>query len=296
MLSLFAPTQVKAQFAPVLPARDLTDTVANQPQPDLPPPPGDGPNAQPVNPGDTAGAQAVPSGNANPGPSTPFPTGQGTTHSIVRIYVQEPNRGWRMVQTLRPDSLTPQQQGQVAGVLGVNINSGQPFIDTTVTNAQMAQLNNILFPYPQAQMNNGKIFINADTPAPGYPKEQPLYNFQGPLPTVKTFSRYLVILGVVSSCIFMALAGTSVVLGHPYGGSRAIGAAAGLMLLLMGYTIWKIVQMNTFNANSSPPAVIQPDAGGGAVNNFPNPNMPVVPNAPALAPRSPLPVQPLNGQ
>ena len=60
----------------------------------------------------------------------------------------------------------------------------------------------------------------------------------------------------------MALAAYSVVLGHPYGGARVIGTAAGLMLLLMGYTIWKIVQMNTFNANTNLPPVfgVKPNA------------------------------------
>jgi hypothetical protein len=296
-LSLLVPTAVNAQFAqPIQPANDISNGLMNQNQQPLPPPPGAGPNAPPVNPGDNGGAQAVATGNANTGPTTQFPQGVGTTRSIVRVYVNEAQRGWRMVQTIRPDSLTPQVQQQVAGVLGINLNAGTEFIDTTVTNQQMAQLNAILFPYPQTQNNGGRQQINNDTPAAGYPKEQPLYNFQGPLPTVRTFARYLVILGTVCSCIFMAFAAGSVVLGHPYAGSRVIGAAAGLMLLLMGYTIWKIVQMNTFNANSSPPAVITQDAGGDAVNNLPQSNTPVVPNAPAMQPRSPLPVAPLNGQ
>ena len=77
------------------------------------------------------------------------------------------------------------------------------------------------------------------------------YDFQGPLPTVRTFSRYLVILGVVCATVFMTLAAWSMVFGSPYGASRVIGAAGGLILLLMGYTIWKVVQMNTFHANST---------------------------------------------
>ena len=82
-------------------------------------------------------------------------------------------------------------------------------------------------------------------------KQSPKYEFQGPLPTVKTFSRYLVILGVVMATIIVSLAAWSMVFGSPYGGSRVIGAVGGLLLLLAGYTIWKIVQMNTFDFNST---------------------------------------------
>src|SRR5690606_25257569 len=67
--------------------------------------------------------------------------------------------------------------------------------------------------------------------------------------------------------IFMALASWSMIMGHPYGASRVIGAAAGLMLLLSAYTIWKIVQMNTYNANSDDPAQNKQKAGGGDVQD-----------------------------
>jgi hypothetical protein len=77
------------------------------------------------------------------------------------------------------------------------------------------------------------------------------YDFQGPIPTARTFSRYLVILGVVFGTVFITLAGWGMVFGSQYGGARTIGAAGGLILLLMGYTIWKVVQMNTFHANTT---------------------------------------------
>jgi hypothetical protein len=77
------------------------------------------------------------------------------------------------------------------------------------------------------------------------------YDFQGPLPTVRTFCRYLVILGVVVACVWVAMAGISVVMGNQNGPARVIGAVGGLLLLLAGYTIWKIVQMDTFHANTT---------------------------------------------
>lgn len=82
-------------------------------------------------------------------------------------------------------------------------------------------------------------------------KQGPKYDFQGPLPTVRTFCRYLVILGVVMATVWVAMAGWSVCLGARNGSERVIGAVGGLMLLLCGYTIWKIVQMNTFDFNST---------------------------------------------
>lgn len=110
------------------------------------------------------------------------------------------------------------------------------------------------------EMEGTKI-INNGGPAPGADKsgdrifqhaQQPnRYDFNGPLPTVRTFCRYLVILGAVFGTVFVAMAAFSMVYGSPYGGQRVIGAAGGLILLFMGYTIWKIVEMNTFHANST---------------------------------------------
>lgn len=77
------------------------------------------------------------------------------------------------------------------------------------------------------------------------------YDFQGPLPTVRTFSRYLVILGVVVATIFVAMASIGVVMGNRGATERVIGAVGGLLLLLAAYTIWKVVQMNTFDFNST---------------------------------------------
>ena len=77
------------------------------------------------------------------------------------------------------------------------------------------------------------------------------YDFQGPLPTVRTFSRYLVILGVVAACVWVGMASVGVIMGNRNGVERVVGAVAGLLLLLAGYTIWKIVQMNTFHGNTT---------------------------------------------
>ncbi|HEY9787794.1 MAG TPA: hypothetical protein V6D17_20575 [Candidatus Obscuribacterales bacterium] len=255
-LWLATPQGSLAQYAQPLPPY--------QPVPEgAPPPPGDGPTPAPLLPGDVQAPPAVPSGTADNTPGHWFPVGNGRDRTVVRVYRQingnalGQSRGEGMVMTIRPDQLSQDQIGRINGILGINMLSGEQSIDVQASPGQLEQINEVLAPYPPANNQGGRKFIDSDTPAQGYPKpgDESIYDFQGPLPTVRTFCRYLVILGVVSATVWMALAMYSMVMGHPYGGSRAIGTAAGLMLLLMGYTIWKVVQMNTFNAMSDLPAV-----------------------------------------
>lgn len=106
----------------------------------------------------------------------------------------------------------------------------------------------------RGQVNNGGPRSDAEQTGDNvfaHDKQGNNYDFQGPLPTVRTFSRYLVILGVVIACVWVAMAAISVVMGNRNGPERVVGAVAGLLLLLAGYTIWKIVQMNTFKANTT---------------------------------------------
>lgn len=294
-LSVIAPLSALAQFAQPLgyPSQNTN------PQPEVP---GSGNAPAPVNPGDTIGAPPVASGQADPTTGNSFPNGVGRDRTVVNV-MRSRNGGAlgqplgnRMAMTIRPDQLSADQLGQVQGILGVNLTSGEPIIQVNASDAQIEQLQQAMAAWPQYQMNGNKKKINNDSPATGYPKanENSSYDFQGPLPTVRTFSRYLVILGVVCATVFMALAAYSVVLGHPYGGARVIGVAAGLMLLLMGYTIWKIVQMNTFKAMSNTPAINQNRPQTAQVNdaNIGAPGLPVNPGGGGGGGRSGIPVQP----
>jgi hypothetical protein len=74
----------------------------------------------------------------------------------------------------------------------------------------------------------------------------------GPTTTVRPFARYLVKLGVVFSTVLMIFAAYSVILGQRDGAARVVSTAAGLILLLMGYTIYKIVVMDTQLYGKSP--------------------------------------------
>lgn len=123
-----------------------------------------------------------------------------------------------------------------------------------------------------------------------------LYEFSGPLPTVRTFARYLVIAGVVMATVWMSLAAYSVVMGSRDGAARVIGAAAGLIMLLCAYTIWKIVQMNTFGANSATPAESnsRPYTAQASEAYVLPPDLPATPTAAPSTPHRPgIPLVPL---
>jgi hypothetical protein len=295
-LSMFAPLTALAQFAQPLGYPNQN----TNPQPEVP---GSGDTPNPVTAGDTIGAPPVPTGAADPTTGNSFPNGVGRDRTVVNVYrnsnggaLGQP-RGNRMVMTIRPDQLSADQLGQVQGILGVNLLSGEQIIQVNASDGQIEQLQQAMAAWPQYQMNGNRKKINNDSPATGYPKanENSSYDFQGPLPTVRTFSRYLVILGVVVATVFMALAAYSMVLGHPYGGARVIGTAAGFMLLLMGYTIWKVVQMNTFKAMSNTPAINQNRPQTAQVNdaNIEPPGVPATPGGGVGgAGRSGIPVVP----
>jgi hypothetical protein len=133
--------------------------------------------------------------------------------------------------------------GDARGMGGGGKNNGTGIVNNGGSRGDSAGLTNNGGPKGDAQGSGDRLF--------DHQKQPNRYDFQGPLPTVRTFSRYLVILGVVVATVFVSLAAWSMVFGNPYGGSRVIGAVGGLLLLLAGYTIWKIVQMNTFHANST---------------------------------------------
>jgi len=297
---VFAQASTQTDFAPPTGAPYI-NPLYQQGAPD-PPPVGSG-NAPPqVNPGDTGAVPQAVSGQADQSNGSDFQVTPGQDRVVAHLYMQDQanGRGTRMVQTIRGDQLSDQALGQIQGILGVNLIGGnQASINVAVTDAQLEQINEVLAPYPQTTMTNGRKKIMGDNPAAGYPKpgRDSLYAFDGTLPTVQTFSRYLVILGVVAATIFMSLAAWAMVQGNPYGGARVMGSAAGLLMLLAAYTVWKIVQMNTFGANSNNPAISQNRTNTAQVPGafMARPNVPVTPNQGQIggAPRDGVPVQPL---
>lgn len=259
--------------------------------------PGDGSTPNGVAPGEYSDAPPAATGTADQGPGHNFPVGTGNDRTMVRVFHTN-SRGEREVTTIRPDQLLDDELNRIEGILGINMRSGEALIETTATPQQLEQLNEVLAPYPQYDMNGDKKKINRDAPGQNYPKTTSLYGLTSdhPLPTVWTFSRYLVIAGVVLATVFMSLACYSMVVGSPYAGNRVIACAAGLMMLLSAYTIWKIVQMNTFKANSNDPPQVRQGATDAQVQDafMYRPDIPATPGGNATTGnRQGLPVAPL---
>ena len=304
----------QAQFAnPLVPPGGVTTYTPANAAPPNPPPhaPGDGPNNPAEIPGDQGASPTVPTNGYDQTTGNIFPSTTSHDPTIVYLYHEQladdgTDRGLKMAMTLSPDSLQPDIVTAIDGVIGINMLDGQPVHSVQVTDQQLAQIQQILYPYPiqntattfnDSTTANGKTVITQDNPGnvPAAALPQPAYNWQPVLPTVHAFCRYLVILGVVVSTIWMAMAAFGMTLGLPYAGSRAVGTATGLIMLLCAFTIWRIVQMNTINANTDPPAVVNNDATGNAP---PSPAVPLPP-IPGVNPypaRTGLPVQPLVGK
>jgi hypothetical protein len=286
------------------------------------PPIGSGSTQTPVIPGSPGNNPALPTANSTDKAQTTNETTlnaqPGTDRTIIHLYRTNSlsGTGQRMVQTIRPDQLPDEVASQIASILGVSsLSSGAETMDVSVTNDQLSQIQQLLAPYPNAKLEPGpngvdRKFIDEDTPATGYPKagEGNAYDYSdvtiptmtgNPLPTVRTFCRYLVILGVVAGTIWMSLAATAVVMGHREGGARVVGTAAGLMLLLMGYTIWKIVEINTniYGGIQDSARSTSRDQTAAVTQNLNPPNVPqVVPSTlPTTEPRSGVPVGSLSG-
>jgi len=135
-----------------------------------PPPVGSGDTPAGVNPGDTSGGAAAPSNAADAGPGTNNAVGTGRDRTVVRVFKQTAGRGSRMVQTLRPDTLSDDARSRIEGILGINMLSGEQAIDVTATDAQIEQIQEALAAYPQTSDNAGRKRITGDNPAAGYPK------------------------------------------------------------------------------------------------------------------------------
>lgn len=136
--------------------------------------------------------------------------------------------------------------------------------------------------------DNGPLFGRRYSPAPRW-LDYEAENF--PLPSVKPFCKILVILGVVFATVYMVFAAYSVVLGHKDAGSRVTGAAGGLILLLMAYSIYKVVMINALRIPWTGGVDTIESLEAHPRQPLQSANTPIVPAAPA-ANRSNMPVRP----
>lgn len=226
---LQGPIQSTTLRNPLIPGAMYAEPLTAPATPQ-PPPVGDGPTPKPEIEGDQGNPPAPPQGSVDTTNGSIDGTRNAPGPKAPAIYV--PNAG--QYQTIHG-----QQQGvydygqQEQGTQ--TINNGGPMANAvdTVNNGG---------PRANAADTQDVIFTHNNETS----RYQPIWV----LPTVPNFCRYLVILGVVAATVWMIIAAMSMVNGNQYAGSRIIGTAGGLLLLLSGYTIWKIVQMNTMHANS----------------------------------------------
>lgn len=277
-----------------------------------PPPIGDGPNPQPVIPGDEGAPDAPPSGEHDPTHGNWFPARPSPgSRAQARLYHSRDDRGRRNVLTMP-------------------VRGGGRSSSSDVDEGYLEGLQNDQYPWPDGQSARGRSqrHIEPDGAAVNEsliptnkiisdrPGNNPLVRGPGhsnshntlwkqeenqlPCPTIRKFARLLIIAGVVFGTVYVAFASWAVVLGHPGAGQRAVGSMAGLMLLLMSYAIYKVVMINAFRfyepgnadiwryaapyATEEPSAIDLPDVPGAPGGRPERPGVPVVPLGNALNP------------
>ncbi len=284
-----------------------------------PPPPGAGETAPIVTPGDSQKRDVVTGKpTSTPELGTNFPHEQEKRRARIKLFMNG-----KEVLTFQPDQLTNEQYGKVMGVIG-NVVDNQPYQNISVSKDQLVEMQDALAPSPNTNAERSAVpmpkptrngvtnrsQIVSDTPAPGA-LQHGTNNVVVFHEVIKNFCRYIVIMGVVCGCIFLAFAAIGLQFGDRSAGGRIIGSVAGIMLLLMGYSIWKVIRFNENNARgpenrvvdlSTPPPLEDTRKSPGDVNRVKNDdsftstteaNLPVIPPNPGGIQRSGLPLKPL---
>jgi hypothetical protein len=231
-----------------------------------PPPPGRSPNPEPVTPGDAPLTRArVASGKADRTPGSSFP------HQYEKVKVPDQFYQYQRSNNnyTRADGIGTRMVLPDGWPAKRNFQPGGPIVDQQLFDMQAEK-----YPYPGTTVGPTRTRrivtatgvtieyrvpsrqILSDRRGRRYPHYLPQEAWQReearePIPTLRPFCRMLVIAGVVFATVYMIFAALAVTLGHPYAGQRAIGTAAGLILLLMGYSIYKVVMIDAFRLNNS---------------------------------------------
>lgn len=234
-----------------------------------------------------------------------------TVYVYTNVHKKGMPSGRHLAITIRPSTLTEEQVADISGILGINMLSGQTTIRAEASEHQLELIQSVLAPSANdstlglAALKEGKKSIDSDpTPAQWAllrrSGDDTRFIYAGPLPSAKVLARWFVIIGLVAATIYVAFASFSIITGQSHGGNRVIAAAAGVMLLLMGYTIFKIMVMNSIDANSidnQNSISKQLPEHGLAKEKQRTADTPRLPLGQSSAPgRSGLPVQPLLGR
>jgi hypothetical protein len=295
------------------PAKGPTANKGQPPIPGMPPPVGQGDKPHLHIKGDAARTPA-PSGDAQSAPvlGTDFPHQPEQSKAVIyQLRNDAQQRGYRMVNTRRAPGATASSTVKVDdSKLEQQENEDYPYPTASGTGPTIihryALKDNSIISEPAETKQHIPVTDEISMTSLNRWQEQWMvgrrihtntaswhqHELKEPCPTTLNFARWGVLVGVIFATVFMAFSAYSVALGHKGGGSRVIGTAAGLMLLLMGYTIYKIVMINAFRYPYEQvwdqTEMQEPNGLGNITANDP----PGVPGAPPGKTRSPLPVAP----
>jgi hypothetical protein len=235
------------------------------------PAPGSGSIPKPEIAGDNLPSPAVSSGKADSAPTQ----GTNLAHAVnlgrttVYIYsnctrgANDLMSGSHLVLTLRPATLASKQLDAISTILKTDLTSGQAAIQVNATTQQLESIQSVLNPSASdvslglatITQNNTKRIDKAPTGEQWSQLrrsgDDSLIIDPDILPTVRICARYFVMAAVALSTVYMIFAASSIIFGQAHGGPRVIATCAGLILLLMGYTIYKVALTNLFHASGT---------------------------------------------
>lgn len=273
------------------------------PESSYPPPPGSGATPPQLTQGDGGALPPLPSGQAITPPvhGTNFKHEPEKARTFSGYYLNQDGRGRR--QIMRTPAEGPARDFERKEDLQRYNDRYYPYPGTEVGRAFQKKVPDEngrpkTISWPTKGINKDKPneksnYFGRNKPNKDWTKAE---DTEAPLPIVKPFCRKIVILGVVFATVFMAFAAFSVVLGHKDSGQRVIGAAAGLMLLLMGYSIYKVVQINAWRFFEGGDFDWTSPTFEHERTDLKPSDTPVVPLPPRGQKRSNLPVEPYGAQ
>lgn len=207
-----------------------------------PPPPGQGINPAPVIPGDLSSSPPVPTGLANSLPTTKFP--QQSEQIPETIYLRADTyshnihqyMGKHIVLSIRPSTLDNMRADLIHTILPLD--SSQIINHVAVIDVSQGQLQEI-----EKILDTGSEETNTSV-------QTWLFHY---LPIVKKFSAKAISLGLVFATVMLSIAAFGVVMSHRGSTDKAISTTAGLIVLLMAYSIYCLLISNASGFHISSP-------------------------------------------
>jgi hypothetical protein len=249
----------------------LTSSALAQFAPPLLPAVGNGSVPKPEILGDKLPSRPAPTGTALSTPISGTPVSHLVNPGRTTVYIysnctrgaDDLMAGKHLVLTLRPATLPSKVVNDISNILGVELNSGQKTIQANATAHQLELIQAVLYPSANDSTlglatisENGTKQINKAPTAEQWSQlrksgDDSLYINAGILPTARVCARYFVMVAIAFSTVFLIFASSSIIFGQAHGGPRVIATGGGLMLLLMGYSIYKVAVINLFNADTT---------------------------------------------